>query len=109
MGRKRPGSRGRSRRINRGRSRRRLSPGPPPGGPPPPPPPGGPPPPPPPGGPRGRTRKKSRKKGKTKGRKRTANAFMKTLNAARKKGLSSFKYAGKVYKRSKNNPNIYKR
>ena len=100
MGRKRPGSRGRSRRINRGRSRRRLSPGPPPGGPPPPPPPGG---------PRGRTRKKSRKKGKTKGRKRTANAFMKTLNAARKKGLSSFKYAGKVYKRSKNNPNIYKR
>ena len=46
---------------------------------------------------------------KGKGRKRTANAFMKTLNAARKKGLSSFNYAGKVYKRSKKNPNIYKR
>jgi len=35
------------------------------------------------------------------------NEYMRTMNAARKKGLASFSYKGKTFRRTKN-PNIYK-
>ena len=53
---------------------------------------------------KGGSKSNSKRKGKSK---RKMNEYMRTMNAARKKGLASFSYKGKTFRQTKN-PNIYK-